>query len=331
MSDAGAACSAELEIGPWRAGDEESIVRLFQRVFGRARTVADWRWQFLPPGGVPHVIVARAAQGEVVAHFGCVPRRALLDGAEILAANAVDSMVAPEHRVGLQRRGLFARVVDQYVATFGWPGPEHFGYGLPSPAALRLGRRLLGYETLRDALLLVRPDGPASWHARGLELEVSSSTPADHDELWAHIAAASALTVVRDRRYADWRYASCPAGGYLFVVARRGGAPAALAVFTPRSPSEDGAILADLLWPGDDDEALQACLDEAAALAQRAGRRHLALLAAPHAPEARRLAQWGWRPVPLGLPLVARCYAPGLQPEALRSRWAYAAGDFDLV
>jgi hypothetical protein len=89
--------------------------------------------------------------------------------------------------------------------------------------------------------------------------------------------------------------------------------------------------VADLLWDGDDEEALRACLDETAALAQREGRIHLALLAAPGAPEVRSLEAGGWRQVPLGLPLIARCFAPDLQPELLRSRWSYALGDFDLI
>ena len=322
---------APLDVGPWRAGDEASIGRLFERVFGRSRTVAQWRWQFLEPDGVPRVTVARDERGEVVAHFGCVPRRAIADGAACMASNGVDSMVAPEYRAGLKRRGLFARLGELYVESFGWPGPDHFGYGLPSPVAFRGGCRLLAYVPLRDVALLVRPVAPSPRCVPGLDVQVGPQAPRDLDELWARVAARQPLTVVRDRRYMVWRYERCPGGAYQFVLARRAGAPAALAVFAPRAPSDDGATVADLLWAGDDDEALQACLDETAALAQREGRQHLALLAAPDAPEARQLQAAGWRPVPLGLPLIARCFAPALQPELLRSRWSYALGDFDLI
>ena len=331
MSHVDASRGAALDIGPWRPGDEASIGRLFERVFGRAQTVAHWRWQFLAPDGVPRVTVARDERGEVVAHFGCVPRRAVVDGVACMVSNGVDSMVAPEHRAGLTRRSLFVRLGELYVESFGWPGPDHFGYGLPSPAALRIGSRQLGYVPLREAELLVRPVAPSPRCVPGLDVQIGPEAPRDHDELWARVAAQRTLTVVRDRRYMAWRYERRPGGAYQFVLARRGGALAALAVFTPRAPSEHGATVADLLWPGDDEEALRACLDETAALAQREGRQHLALLAAPDAPEARPLPAQGWRPVPLGLPLIARCFAPNLDPEVLRNRWSYALGDFDLI
>ncbi len=318
-------------IGAWRPGDEASICRRFRRVFGKEKSLAHWRWQFLEPDGGPHVVVARDAQGEVVAHFGCVPRRALVDGAELVFANSVDSMVAPEHRAGLQRRGLFARVVDRYVELFGRPEHEAVGYGLPNREAARIGRRLLGYEPVVDLMLLVRDPAPGNGAASGVRLEESGEPAADHHARWARVRPRMGVGAVRDRRALAWRFARCPGGAFRFVSARRRGELQAVAIYKPTSMQDGCASLADLLWAGDDEESLAACLRRVEVLAHVDGRSHVVALLPQASREARLLAARGYRPVASGLPLVARCYRPDLQAGRLRAAWWYTFGDFDLV
>jgi hypothetical protein len=328
--------AARADIRPWRPGDEESICRLFQRTFGREKPVDHWRWQFLGQGGEPHVMVARDDTGEIIAHFGGVARRMQVGGEPCVFSVAVDSMVAPERRAGLQRRGLFANVVERWVAHVGRSDCVAVGYGLPNPEALRLGRKLLGYSTLGEvvvqALPLGEPGVPAASDASDADPVAATREPEpDHDELWKRCRRHLPVSAIRDRAFLAWRWAACPGGDFQFLSARHRGRLAAVAVYSPTYTESDGASLADLLWDRKDPAALAACIARAAALARAAGRRYLVALLPDRSPEACALRELGFRAALTGHPFVARSFDPSMSLPWLAKRWYFTFADFDLV
>ena len=318
-----------LEVGPWRPGDEISICRLFQQTFGRRRTVEQWRWQFLGQGIEPHIMLARDGRGDVVAHFGGVPRRVLLDGRETMFTVAVDSMVSLERRAGLKRRGLFATVVQHWVDHFCERGPVQVGYGLANREAFRIGSRLLGYTRTSTASLLAR-------HAEtdaGMDVVVEKGDwPADdHDEFWLRCARRFDVVACRDIRYLQWRYCARPDARYRFLLIRRRGSLAAVGVFHPEYPAGSAATLVDLIWDGRDPHDVEACARAGEALAAEHGKPYLAALLPAGSSEASILRRIGYDDVALDLTLVARSFRTSVYLGRIDRGFFFTCGDFDLV
>ena len=321
---------SNVEIGPWEPGDEESICRLFERTFGRPRDVAQWRWQFLGAGLEPPVMVARDDAGQVVAHFGGVPCRAWLDGRERVFTVAVDSMVAPERRAGLKRRGLFATVVERWVDHFCERGPVEVGYGLANPEALRIGGRLCGYEPVGVDALVARALTAEDDGDDAATLERAERPFEDHDDLWRRFTNRGVAAACRDARFMAWRFVDNPSG-YAFLGVRRRGVLAAAGVFKEEYVADDSATLVDLLWDGVDARDLTACVRGAERLAIDRGRRYLAALVPRGSREAYELDRLGYRPVKFGLTMVARSFRPAVDLGWLLPRFFFTAADYDLV
>jgi hypothetical protein len=63
----------DVEIGPYRPGDEHAILALFKLVFNVDRSMAVWNWQFRDcPQGI-HAFVGRLADGTIVSQFTGLP------------------------------------------------------------------------------------------------------------------------------------------------------------------------------------------------------------------------------------------------------------------
>jgi hypothetical protein len=152
----------------------------------------------------------------------------------------------------------------------------------------------------------------------------------DHDHLWERVRERHDTAACRDHRYFAWRYGGCPGRRYRFVAVRRGRHLAAVAVFAPSYAGLDCAALLELVFDGEDREALAASVRRAESLALAASRRCLAALFPPDSAEAAGLAFLGYRPIPTGMPLVARSFDPSL-PLAALADFHYSLGDFDLA
>ena len=324
---------AGIEIGTYRPGDESSICSLFEKVFRQKKSPAQWRWQFVESGSRPHVSVARDRDGRVVAHFGCIPRRARVGGHEWVFAQSVDSMVDPDCRRGLRKPGLFTAVVRNYVERFGRVESEALGYGLPNRAAYRIGQRFLGYTRLRDVTLFAKEIGRGGErrHASSIEVCDSRFAEPDHDELWKRVESRLDVAIVRDRAYSRWRYERCPSVQYRFVCARRAGELEAVATFRDSYLEPGCGTLVDILWSGVERDTLAAVVLRIDELARAAGLRHVVTMLPTHAPELPVLDDLGYRPIVSGLSLVARSYHEPLRLELVSDRWWYTFGDFDLA
>jgi hypothetical protein len=323
-------CHLPLRVPPGRLFQVREERRTWEEgrclVFDGSRTHTAWN-----PSGEPHVMLARDEDGEVVAHFAGVPRRTLLEGRTVTFTVAVDSMVAPERRRGLQRHGLFADVVNRFIEHFCVGGPVQLAYGLANRPALRIGGRLLGYAPIEGAVLLARAL-PEVVETRGeVEVARSETPPEDLDELWARCARRHAVAACRDARFVDWRYRRAPGGGFEFLTVRRWGELAALVVFKADYCVPDSATLVDVLWAGADPGDLAACVRLAEALTVESGLGHLAALLPSGSHEAAVLAGLGYRPARQGLALVARSFRAATGLDRLASRFFFTCGDFDLV
>src|SRR5688572_16637755 len=152
------------EIRPYRPGDEHGILEAFNRIFARVdptfrpRTLAEWRWQYERNPSGRRIYLAVGPDGRVLAQYAGIPQRVLLDGQPGHFSQSVDSMADPEFR-RLAREPLFVQVGRSFDANFGADAPDRdtLMWGLPVPAAFRIGKKQLKYELIRQQHKLVAP------------------------------------------------------------------------------------------------------------------------------------------------------------------------------
>jgi hypothetical protein len=325
--------SSGFAVRGYESGDELAILAAYNRIFARVdpafepRSEREWRWAFVENPSGSRISLSVAADGRVVAQYAGLGQRVLVDGRPTAFSHSVDSFVDPDFSTGLARATAFVRAGERYAATFGRPaGPDEFMWGLPIPAAWRIGKEKLGYEVVRTLALLAAPrerlEGDAS------SVHELASFPAEVERLFARVAARRGMLVVRDRAHLDWRYARHPRRRYRIGAIVRAGELVALAVARAASLADGrGEALADWLVPDDEPEAARALL---AWLARTEERETLAFFA-DTAPEWLAFQRLGFRVRPSSYVQVGRSYVRSLSIQDVRRRFWWTLGDTDLV
>lgn len=335
MSEAGVN-ENDIEIGPYRPGDEPEIVRVYNLVFRQNRTVEAWRWAFQDNPAGTHCFVARLPSGRILSQFTGIPRKVRLRDRTVCFAEIVDSFTDPEFRQGLKKPGIFASTCYAFVDHFGRPDREIVMYGLPNPPAFRVGRALLGYVHLYDVQLLTAPSLPPPRDESGLEdggrCARVDRYSADADAFEARAGAVHEALVVRDAAYLNWRYAARPDLGYSKVEFRdAGGGLFGLAAL--RHGWLDGSTCgAAELFFDRHHPLVPAAVRRILEIAGAAGDRRVQVFARPGSPEWNGLAQHGFIPEPSHFRFVARTYDREAVPlDWLKDAWYVSLGDFDVI
>jgi hypothetical protein len=260
-----------ITIRKYQPGDEQAILATFNRVFARddpnflPRTLEHWRWLHADNPLGARIIVAVDGENEVMAQYAGLAVRAKLEGRDTLFCQAVDSMNARSERTGLARRGLIAACCESFRDAFGGDaeGKCAFTYGLPVGATWRIGTKQLGYQLMREGLVLdldlARAGEAAQDSAADVTVREVERFDAEVDELFARVATEHAAIVVRDASYLNWRFADSPTRRYALAVAGSKGSARGLAVYAfGRFDGIEGGLVCDWLTPSDDVDAVRA-------------------------------------------------------------------------
>jgi len=198
-------------------GDEPELCALFQHVFGKPRSLEEWRWKFessreLGASSVSHSLVALTSEGDIVGHAGAVVLPGWFRGRSIPMVQVCDVMIHPEHRGGFGSNNLFTLLLRELLDRFAEQLPRAFRYGFPGQGPYLVGERARVYERMELALDMdVEPDSYSwsPWQAVPLGWDDLRL-----DRLWARRRRQLSLAVVRDRAYLDWRYGRNPSYVY---------------------------------------------------------------------------------------------------------------------
>jgi hypothetical protein len=141
-----------------------------------------------------------------------------------------------------------------------------FGFGFPSPRALLVGERLLGYRAHFPIREIAYPVPARARRPPGAV--VSESVDESYDPLWDAARARLRTGLVRDRRRLNWRYHARPDRYYRFVTVRGANGVGALGVL---SVVGETAFVVDAVVTGSSDSGLllEALEGEAAAMGAR--------------------------------------------------------------
>jgi GNAT superfamily N-acetyltransferase len=204
----------ELEIRPYRPGDEQQVMELFQLSFGRQLDQARWRWRYLDnPAG--RAIIDLAWHGEsLVAHHAVSPVALHACGSDWRAGLGVAVMTHPKHR----GRGIFSELLPRTYARMvndGMPMVWVFA----NEFSHRLVVRDLGFMDIHEVptlrLRLDQAEGPTSPPAGIIEVEGFDDR---FDRLWDLVKGDSVVIARRDREHLSWRYPHNPTQQYRILA-----------------------------------------------------------------------------------------------------------------
>lgn len=335
----------------YRSGDEVELMALFNRTFGKNRSLEHWRWQFeRNPYLPPTIIVARRDRDGLLAGSHVLMPIALnFSGERVLAGHTLDLVVHEDFRrqrmfeatarecfVWARERGMRAVIAfpnsqscPGFVRSLGWSRVlEMRRYDR------RLGLRGLLGGSRAAGLLTALPDAlfralrSPRQAAPGSEISVLAAAPADHDVLWAASAPHLAVSVWKDREYLAWRYDANPDHRFEYVVLRRGDVLAGVAVLW----RSGGRVTVCDLVARHDYNAAAATMRGVIAHATRAGADRLMFLGLYPGGGAAALAGFEQRPAPENI-LTAAGLEDGAIDVRVRdgSAWAVCFGDADYV
>ncbi len=197
----------KLTIRLYKTGDEYLITCLFREIFGREMSLQEWRWKYLgEDNDKVYSSVAVSETGEIVAHYGGMVHRMVFHGKEIRGLSIGDLMVHPKFR-GTKLFKKVAIIVPEEAVQDG----IILGYGFPKQRAMLLSEKLGLYEKVEDV-----------WEAyketifnNNLIRYSYKLFPLGYDEpeidiLWKSACKGFGLSVIRDRKYLNWRYRRHP-------------------------------------------------------------------------------------------------------------------------
>lgn len=333
-----------LEIRPYRPGDETALLECYHRVFGadtpegRMRTMERWRWQWEqnPVAGATDLIllaVDRAAEKTRVAgHFACMPVRMFDRGVSKNAGLAVDLMVDPVYRRGLRRPGLFGNLGVEWFTTYQKAGMHDLVFGFPNQLSYRIGNAVLCYEVVRTQPVLYREPLSTLSRGRGIEVQEVSEADESFDALFERLAPDLKLLVWRDAKYINWRYATHPDFKYRIFAARDANGLRGWAVvrvcdwFVPSN-----CVLVDWLVPGGDIDATRELLVAAGAVRADSGSPCTSILLPDNNPWYRDLQLEGFMVIPTEYICCVVSLGKPYSTYVLRREWYYTHGDFDHI
>jgi GNAT superfamily N-acetyltransferase len=289
--------------------DTETLVRFAREILDARWTPEFVRYKYFQNPAGPFYGRCAEFDGRAMGFYGNTPVRLKLGNQIVIAAQAVDALVAPEVR----RSGLFATLAEQtyeqmdqagVALTYAFPNPiSHRGFlerlawtdvgevpqyvkVLDSGALSRLGGRkgpkAWIYRAMLAAVGVVTPR-QASDGKPGVQVREVDAFDARFDRLWQQVAETFPIAVVRDAGYLTWRYVQNPLQRYTILAGERGEDLAGCAVLAQRDTQEGGAAaLTELLvTPGDEQTGL-ALLNQAAARARDWGCVQLRCWMLPH-------------------------------------------------
>lgn len=308
--------------------DRAEIRELFASVFGHAMPDAFWQWKYGDDRG--HAVVARDAQGHMVAHYGGISRPIRYLGRDELAVQICDVMVEQRERGVLTRKGPFYLVTAEFLDRYIGFGRKHLvGFGFPSLRHLRLAEKQ-GLYTKVDIIHELR------WPAAGrLPLRMAAqpmdwtdpTLPGALDMLWEEMQASLAdrIVPVRDAAWWRFRYQQHPQFSYRAYVLKNRLTRRPVGCIAVKIGAGEHWELMDWIAPV---EQAPLMVDAARALAAKAGAGMVTGWFSSGVLQAVQSTDPDIVDIGVGVP--TNILTPGPAAEELSGRWWLSGGDTDF-
>lgn len=324
-------------IRPYEPGDEVSINKGFNQVFGLNRTIEEWRWKFRPDENGSRIMVAVDENNEVLVHYGSIMLPMWIDGKVILGAQNLDTYALNTPEV-LKKR-LFLKTAFKYIEVHCHGANKiPFFYGCIGGRIMKLGRLAFKYSEPIEIKYLYKQNsillrsygrffGDQVWDKYvSLDSEVRLNEISD---LWERSKIRYNACVVRDGEYVQRRYLSHPINKYMYLEIRKG---AELSVFAVLIYQDRLLKLVDILWDGLDPEAIISLESEIWKICQKIGAIKVELWINNDDNLSEILIQSGMKisSNPYDLYLTTRSFVEELDEDDLKERFYFTMGSSDI-
>jgi len=313
----------------YQEGDEHGILELFKECFGHDLTLPFWEWKYkLAPGGGPRIAVAQESNGKIVAAYNVISLPALVRGKEGVLGQCVDIMVHPQHRGRLAKQGVLVKTFKHFCSAFGGI-KVHFLYGFAGRRHWILGQRTgIYYGGGQIPFFKKRPERQrVSTRLKYSFRPLDESRFQVIDTLWRKVGSWFSTGVLRDSRYARWRFKKHPKWSYLvYLLSKRPGTPVGWCALRHKG---DEVLLVDFVVP----KALfLVLLEKVEEVAWISGSRTVSVAVPPESWWAQRLFFAGYRNDPTDLYYSTSFMGPlpAWADEQVREVF-YTMGDMDIL
>lgn len=238
-----------------RSSQEAELLALFERSFGHPMSVEEWRWKYklsLSPGTIVH-------EGDTpVAFNGGMPRKALINGVEKTVVHIGDSMVSPESRGVLTRKGPFYLSVHHYYENHIGPQQQFsLSFGFPHIRHAKLGIKR-GLYCQMDTIVQARWPGTL---IADPQLSTRPYREKDSDQidiLWQQMQRDCPQGVIcqRDSSWMTHRYCDKPNNNYQLHLVCHQQQQNCIGLIVLKDHGSDGVELLDIVAPREHSEAI---------------------------------------------------------------------------
>lgn len=219
-------------IKPYKPGDENRCLDLYNFVFPRRMTVNQWRWlNDENPAGVS-IIETAWDKNRLMGFYGLVPIRLFAAGESVKGALSGIAVTHPDYRY----RGVFSNLGKEIYKRAEVSGIGLI-YGFPTEHSWRGLKKNLGWNFVQQGRLIT---------GRGLVISDCRTSPVniqkkeifgqEMDFIWKRLTEGSLRTsilVVRDRKYLEWRFQRCLAKGYSIIISEDEWGPSGYMIVRP--------------------------------------------------------------------------------------------------
>lgn len=203
---------------PYTPADEAVVLDAWQAAFGKPMDPAIWRWKFHDNPYGRQMMMALNTEKEPIAMYNGIPVAGNWQGQAVRFTQLIDHFSHPAFRrpVG-GRKGIFVLLAEHFFDCWG-DGQEGsaWHYGFPGKKHFQLGALFLDYERVQPfAFFHFHPRKLTRWRWPGRDAWTPMHTFGEEfDQLWLEVQAHYPFSMVRDRRFVQWRFGDHPAQKY---------------------------------------------------------------------------------------------------------------------
>ena len=223
-----------LSVRTYRPGDEHAIQAVYETVFGRKRSLAEWRWRFQGAPAGPGMLHVLENEDGIVGHIAHIPFPTWVDGQRLVVGQGGDTMTLPACR----GKGGMRRLVEASLSEHIYDLRLNFPSAMARPLFVRYGagtvvaalpswvRRhslthpLPGLVTPLARTALTAGSFAADRPRPRVAVEALDELGAEVDELAAASASFARCIRIRDSAYLRWRWLAQPDARWEIRAAR---------------------------------------------------------------------------------------------------------------
>lgn len=190
-----------MEFRKYENGDEQSILKLFKRTFGKCMSYDYWKWRYLDNPSIKENMINLAWDGDILAaHYAVSPVHLYINGLQYNAALSMTTMTDPDY----QRQGLFVKLAD---SLFHDSETLDIIFGVPNNNSVKGFVNKLDFKLIAEIpMLQVKISN--SEYKKSNRCVVMKAFDEKFDKLFESVKEKYKIITSRNMEHLNWRFIS---------------------------------------------------------------------------------------------------------------------------